>query len=193
MINAIITVIWGLAGFVMIPDTPQKANPWAFWFKKEDSENASRRLARENRMEMKPITWAAAKYDFFLRFIRSSMLTACRRTFRNWPVYMVAVMYISMVLGTSGWSYFNLFLKAMTNSDGSARWSTEEINLIPIGGSVITVAFGKSADQSSRASLAQTDIRSMDLGIPVRHLEDKMGVGSHARYILPFYCCRSLI
>lgn len=51
-------------------------------------------------------------------------------------------MYIAMVLGTSGYNYFNLFLKSIKNSDGSARWTTVQVNLIPIGGSAINVVFG---------------------------------------------------
>jgi hypothetical protein len=49
-----------------------------------------------------------------------------------------------MVLATSGYNYFNLFLKSIKNSDGSSRWSREQVNLIPIGGSAINVVFGMS-------------------------------------------------
>ncbi|KAL4794278.1 major facilitator superfamily domain-containing protein [Aspergillus venezuelensis] len=124
VINAIITVIWGLAGFFMLPDTPQKPNPWSFWLKKTHTEYALHRLDRENRLSMKPVTWAAAK-----------------RTFSTWLVYAIGAMYIAMVIRTSGYNYFNLFLKSITNSDGSPRWSTEQVNLIPLGGNIITVAF----------------------------------------------------
>ncbi|KJK78045.1 hypothetical protein H634G_06628 [Metarhizium anisopliae BRIP 53293] len=124
VINAIITVIWGLAGYFMIPDSPGSPNPWAFWFKRVHSEYALHRLERENRLDAKPITWAAAK-----------------RTFSTWLVYVIGVMYIAMVLGTSGYNYFGLFLKSIKNSDGSPRWTTVQVNLIPIGGSAINVVF----------------------------------------------------
>lgn len=68
VINAIITVIWGLAGYFMIPDSPGSPNPWAFWFKRVHSEYALHRLERENRLDAKPITWAAAKYVPFIAF-----------------------------------------------------------------------------------------------------------------------------
>ncbi|KAK2616998.1 hypothetical protein QQS21_000087 [Conoideocrella luteorostrata] len=124
VINAIITVIWGFAGYFMIPDSPRNPNPWAFWFKRVHSEYALQRLERENRLDAMPITWAAA-----------------RRVFTTWLVYVIAVMYIAMVLGTSGYNYFGLFLKSIKNSDGSSRWLPEEVNLIPIGGSAINVVF----------------------------------------------------
>ncbi|RSM14452.1 hypothetical protein CDV31_005469 [Fusarium ambrosium] len=124
VVNAIITVLQGAAGYFMIPDYPNNPNPRAIWFKRTHAELAMHRLDREGRVDIKPITWAAAK-----------------RTFTNWLVYVITVMYIAMVVGTLGYNYFNLFLKALTNSDGTRRWSIEEVNLIPIGGSVITVVF----------------------------------------------------
>lgn len=66
IINAIITVVQGALGYFMIPDSPQKPNPWAFWFKTTHAEYALHRLERENRVDMKPITWAAAKYVYWL-------------------------------------------------------------------------------------------------------------------------------
>ncbi|KAJ2975006.1 hypothetical protein NQ176_g5759 [Zarea fungicola] len=124
IVNAIITVFWGLAGYVMIPDMPNKPNPWAIWYKKVHSELALGRLARTNRVDAKPISWAGAK-----------------RTFTHWLVYIIGALYIAMVLGTSGADYFGLFLKSIHLADGSPRWKPTDINLIPIGGSAITVVF----------------------------------------------------
>lgn len=124
VINGIMTVIWGFAGFFMIPDLPNKPNPLAFWFKKVHGELSIERLARNGRAEPKHMSWAAAK-----------------RTFSGWVVYFIAILYIATVLGTYGYVYFNLFLKSLTNPDGSQRWSTAEVNAIPIGGSAINVVF----------------------------------------------------
>ncbi|RFU24354.1 hypothetical protein B7463_g11988, partial [Scytalidium lignicola] len=57
VINAIITVVWGLAGFFMIPDLPNNPNPRAFWFRKIDPEISLERLARNGRAELKKMTW----------------------------------------------------------------------------------------------------------------------------------------
>ncbi|KAM0742377.1 hypothetical protein ACQRIT_002554 [Beauveria bassiana] len=124
VVNAIITVFWGFAGYFMIPDMPNKPNPWSFWFKRVHSELALGRLARTNRIDAKPISWSGA-----------------RRTFTNWLVYVIAILYIAMVLGTSGADYFGLFLKSVHTSDGARRWTTTDVNVIPIGGSAITVVF----------------------------------------------------
>lgn len=124
VINAIITVCWGFLGFVMIPDLPNNPNPRAFWFKKAHGEIAMSRLLRHNRAEPKKMTWAGA-----------------RRTAKSWLAYFVSILYIATVLGTYGNVYFSLFLKSLTNSDGSKRWSTAQVNVIPIGGSAINVVF----------------------------------------------------
>lgn len=125
MINAIITVVWGFLGIVMLPDYPNKCNPRAFWFTRNDQELAIGRLIRHKRAEPRPVTWASAK-----------------RTFSSWVVYFVAVLYAGTVLATYGYVYFGLFLKAQLRPDGSRRWTTEEVNVIPIGGGAINVAFG---------------------------------------------------
>jgi len=124
VINAIITVVWGSLGFMMLPDYPNKPNPRAFWFNRNHGELSMARLVRHNRAEPKPISLAAVK-----------------RTFSGWTVYFVAVLYISTVLASYGYVYFSLFLKAMKLPDGSRRWTVEEVNVIPIGGSAINVLF----------------------------------------------------
>ncbi|OAA62130.1 Major facilitator superfamily transporter [Cordyceps fumosorosea ARSEF 2679] len=139
VVNAVITVVWGLAGYFMIPDMPNKPNPWAFWFKKVHSELALSRLARTNRVDAKPISWSGARLVSLISLVhtRLGMSNAgpspCRRTFTHWLVYIVAVLYIAMVLGTSGADYFGLFLKSVRRSDGSQRWTTTDVNVIPIG------------------------------------------------------------
>lgn len=124
VINAIITVVWGFAGFFMIPDTPNNPNPRAFWFKKVHAELSMERLARNGRAEPEKMSWAGI-----------------RRTFSGWVVYFIAILYIATVLGTYGYVYFSLFLKSLKNPDGSPRWSVSEVNAIPIGGSAINVVF----------------------------------------------------
>ncbi|KPM44466.1 hypothetical protein AK830_g2096 [Neonectria ditissima] len=124
IINGIITVIWGVAGVFMMPDLPNNPNPRAFWFRKGDAELAMERLARHRRAEPRKMTWAGVK-----------------RTFSSWVVYFIVVLYVATVLGTYGNVYFSLFLKSLTNADGSPRWSVTEVNVIPIGAYGINVAF----------------------------------------------------
>lgn len=61
IVNAIITVVWGFLGFIMIPDFPSKPNPWAFWFGKEDAELAVERLIQNDRADSKKMTWVGVR------------------------------------------------------------------------------------------------------------------------------------
>ncbi|KAI1637259.1 major facilitator superfamily transporter [Biscogniauxia mediterranea] len=124
VINGIMTVVIGFLGFFMLPDLPNRPNPRAFWFKQGHAKLAMDRLERHGRAEPKKMTWAAAK-----------------RTFSSWMVYYIAVMYIAAVLAQTGYQYFNLFLKALKNPDGTPRWTTSQVNAIPIGGNAINVVF----------------------------------------------------
>ncbi|WYZ40239.1 hypothetical protein EsH8_IV_000580 [Colletotrichum jinshuiense] len=124
VINAIMTVMVGALGFFLLPDMPNNPNPRAFWFKKEHGKLAMDRLERHGKAEPQEMTWAAA-----------------RRAFKSWVIYFIPVLYIATVLETYGSNYFNLFLKSLKNADGTAKWTTSEINAIPIGASAINVVF----------------------------------------------------
>ena len=124
VINAIMTVVWGFAGFAMIPDLPNKPNPRAVWFRRIHAELSMERLARHGRAAPKRMSWSAV-----------------RRTFSGWVVYFMTVLYSASVLGTYGYVYFNLFLESVKNPDGTHRWSTAQVNAIPIAGSAINVVF----------------------------------------------------
>ncbi|KAF2765340.1 putative allantoate permease [Teratosphaeria nubilosa] len=124
VVNAVITVVWGVLGIFMLPDYPNRANPRAFWFDRRHGEMAMQRLVRHERAEPRKVTLAAFK-----------------RTFSGWTVYFIAVLYAGTVLASYGYNYFSLFLKAQKRSDGTRRWSTEEVNVIPVGGGAVNVVF----------------------------------------------------
>lgn len=124
IINCVMTIVVGLAGFFMLPDYPSRPNPRAFWFTPDHARMAQERLERHGRAESKKITWAAAK-----------------RTAGMWVSYFIPLLYIGTVLAQYGYNYFGLFLKSVKKSDGTARWSTSEVNAIPIAGGAINVVF----------------------------------------------------
>lgn len=124
IINCVMTIVVGVAGFFMLPDYPHNPNPRAFWFTPIHARTAQKRLEREGRADAKKITWTAAK-----------------RTAKLWLAYLIPIIYITTVIASYGYNYFNLFLKSVTNADGTKRWSSSQVNSIPIGGGAINVAF----------------------------------------------------
>jgi len=60
-----------------------------------------------------------------------------------WIAYFIPALYILTALGPYGYNYFNLFLKSLKNPDGTPRWTTEQVNAIPIAGGAINIVCGK--------------------------------------------------
>ncbi|KAK4466849.1 putative transporter [Cladorrhinum samala] len=122
IINGVMTLAVGVAGFFMIPDYPKLPNPRAFWLSAEHAGMATERLDRHGRSDTKRITWSSAK-----------------RTSTMWIAYFIPALYILTALGPYGYNYFNLFLKSLKNPDGTPRWTTEQVNAIPIAGGAINI------------------------------------------------------
>jgi len=61
VINGVMTVLVGVAGFFMLPDYPNRPNPRAAWLTDEHVSLAGERLERHGRAEAKRITWESAK------------------------------------------------------------------------------------------------------------------------------------
>ncbi|KAK3693168.1 MFS general substrate transporter [Podospora appendiculata] len=122
IINGVITLLVGLAGYFMLPDYPNAPNPRAAWLSPAHIAMAGERLSRHGRADAKRITWASA-----------------RRTSAMWITYAIPLLYIGTVLAPYGYNYFNLFLASLREPDGAPTWTTEQVNAIPIAGGAINV------------------------------------------------------
>jgi len=90
-----------------------------------------------------------------------------------WITYLIPILYITTVLAPYGYNYFNLFLKSLTNPDGTPRWTTEQVNAIPIAGGAINVVFGTPPPSIFLKSLL-TARHSLDMGHIVRRISDEV-------------------
>ncbi|KAF7557695.1 hypothetical protein G7Z17_g397 [Cylindrodendrum hubeiense] len=125
IINSVMTVVLGFFGFVMLPDTPNRPNPWSkWWFSAKHARIAADRLDRFGRAEARKITWAATK-----------------RTAGMWITYYIAAYWVVSGLSGGALGYFALFLKNLTDDQGNPIWTTKQVNTIPIGGGGIQVFF----------------------------------------------------
>jgi hypothetical protein len=86
VINAIMTVALGLAGFIMIPNWPDKPNPWAIWMKPHHYEIALARTARFKRASNKKFTWSTVKRSVKLPLF-----------------YLIPCLYVATVLAQAGY------------------------------------------------------------------------------------------
>lgn len=80
------TVALGLAGFVMIPNWPDKPNPWAIWMKPHHYAIAQARTARFKRASNKKFTWSTVKRSVKLPLF-----------------YLIPCLYVATVLAQAGY------------------------------------------------------------------------------------------
>ncbi|WVQ94360.1 hypothetical protein IAU59_001439 [Kwoniella sp. CBS 9459] len=119
VVNAIITVVFAGYGYIGVPGYPNKPNPWSFWLRPIDVETAQKRMARINRSLPKGWSLKAVK----------SLVTS--------PVNWVSQVKLGLAWGFG--LYFNLYLKSLTNDDGTKKFTVEQLNLIPIASACISV------------------------------------------------------
>ncbi|WVQ74117.1 hypothetical protein IAR50_003707 [Cryptococcus sp. DSM 104548] len=117
VINAIITVTIATWGFFGCPDYPNRPNPVGKWLKPRHVEVALRRMGNQGRAL--PVGWS-------WRTVKSLVSRP-----QNWAIWAAYSIYSQAGTGTG---YFNLWLKSLTNDDGTARYTT-----IPIAVSCLNI------------------------------------------------------
>ncbi|KAJ4393502.1 hypothetical protein N0V93_002714 [Gnomoniopsis smithogilvyi] len=117
IINGVCTLVIAIAAFFILPGYPDRPNPLSkFYLTPRHIEIAQ---ARARRVARKPQIGITVKS--FLR------------CFSYWQLWAVAVAW---PFG-GNWqptNYFNLWLKSLTNADGTKRYSTAMLNYLPIAG-----------------------------------------------------------
>ncbi|KAM5350693.1 hypothetical protein ACJ41O_007198 [Fusarium nematophilum] len=120
IINGVCTILVALGAFVLLPGYPERQNPLSkFYLKPKHMEIAQARVRRIGRKPQAPIT------------IKSFL-----RCFSFWQLWALAIFWPlggNMVPS----NFFNLWLKSLTNSDASPRYSVGMLNYLPIVGQAI--------------------------------------------------------
>ncbi|TIB37589.1 hypothetical protein E3P86_02129 [Wallemia ichthyophaga] len=124
--NGIITVIIAISGFFLIPDALQSSH--AIWMTNNMREIAEERFTRTG--YRKPI-----KLTFQQFFI------LIRKGVTSWITYAFTLTYAFWSWSQDANTWFTLFLKSVTNSDGSKRFTNNQLTSIPIGGYVLQIVF----------------------------------------------------
>ena len=101
IINAIMTVVVGALGFVLLPDTPNNVNPRAIWFKKGHAQLAMERLERHGRADLGSMAPGSAHARWMRGRIRrialaaTTMLAATLTAACSAPSVCTAVDYVA--------------------------------------------------------------------------------------------------
>lgn len=124
IISGAITIGQGLIGFVIIPDTP--AYTRAIWLTDVEKE-----ISRERMRGFGANT---------SKLIPASVL---KRKLRKLIVHPVTYFYL-LAFALAAWAhranaYFVLYLESLTDASGNRRYSTYQVNVIPLGGYALQI------------------------------------------------------
>lgn len=120
-----ITIGQGLLAFVTIPDSP--AITRAIWLTKDE-----RQLARDRMDEFGATT---------SRIVPVAVLKAKLRQLIVHPVtYFVMVSFALSAWSSRANSYFVLYLETIKDSAGNRKYSTYDVNILPLGGYALQIA-----------------------------------------------------
>jgi ACS family pantothenate transporter-like MFS transporter len=120
-----ITIGQGLLAFITIPDSP--AITRAIWLSKDE-----RQLARD-RMDSFGATTS--------RIVPISVLKTKLRQLIVHPVtYLVMISFALSAWSSRANSYFVLYLESIKDSAGNRKYSTYEVNILPLGGYALQIA-----------------------------------------------------
>ncbi|KAF2772088.1 MFS general substrate transporter [Teratosphaeria nubilosa] len=110
VVDGIITIVIGVYGLVVFPDTPEKTT--AFYLSAEERQRCVERLVEDDRQPVGTFSW-----DIF-----TSVLT-------SWQFYVLSILWVfwETTVGKVGNTAFQLFLKY----DTKHQWSLYDINNIP--------------------------------------------------------------
>ncbi|KAJ5621426.1 Major facilitator superfamily domain general substrate transporter [Penicillium herquei] len=120
IINGVITIFVALVAFFVLPGFVCHAwflSPTILLMSREEiAQDRNRRVGRKPQIGITPKTFL--------------------RAFKFWHVWMFAIAW-SIGTGTTPSNYFNLWLESLTNSDGTAKYSTAMLDYLPIAGQAI--------------------------------------------------------
>jgi hypothetical protein len=147
IINCIMTLVLGVAGFFMLPDSPSDPNPLAKWFTKRHAEISLERLDRVGRTQPRAISWAAARYvvteESSVARVLLTHTLKFRRVLCHWTTWLIPLIFWLCGESSEGTAFFGVFLKALKDSTGKPIWNSTQVNVIPIAGGAVTVVMRK--------------------------------------------------
>lgn len=124
IISGIMTIFWGFIGLLVIPDSP--AITRALWL-----TDAEKELSRLRMSDCGVKTSSIIPFKTLVHKLKLLVLS---------PIsYLFLAAYLQFAWSQRANSYFLLFLKGLTNADGTPRYSVYTVNLIPLGGYGISI------------------------------------------------------
>lgn len=125
IIAGAITMGQGLLAFITVPDSP--AITRALWLSKSERQLARERMGDFGAKTSTLIPWAVLKQKL-------------QRLVRHPVTYLVMVSFALSAWAHRANAYFVLYLESIKNPDGSRKYSTYQVNILPLGGYALQIA-----------------------------------------------------
>ncbi|KAI8165090.1 Pantothenate transporter liz1 [Colletotrichum sp. SAR 10_70] len=124
VVSGIMTIVWGLYGFLVIPDAPTTTR--ALWLTKEERVLAASRMAKSGTTTQEIIKGRA-------------LWNKVKKLLTSPVAYLFLAAYLQFAWSQRANSYFLLYLKGLKDGEGNALYSVYTVNLIPLGGYAISI------------------------------------------------------
>lgn len=124
IVSGVITIVWGIVGFLAIPDSP--AITRAFYLSESERQMSQSRMSDLGTKTAELISGRV-------------LLRRLRRLFASPVTYLFLAAYLQFAWSQRANSYFLLYLKGLKNESGEALYSVYTVNLIPLGGYAISI------------------------------------------------------
>ncbi|KAI1497915.1 major facilitator superfamily domain-containing protein [Biscogniauxia marginata] len=124
IVSGVITIVWGVLGFLVIPDSPNITR--ALYLTQSEKE-----LSRFRMVDSGTTTST---------LISSKVLARKVQLLIRSPIsYLFLAAYLQFAWSQRANSYFLLYLQGLKNSGGQPLYSVYTVNLIPLGGYAISI------------------------------------------------------
>ncbi|KAF8243407.1 MFS general substrate transporter [Wilcoxina mikolae CBS 423.85] len=119
-LNGIMTVFVAVAGYAIIPDSPNDSRAW--WLSARGREISQRRMQRAGKS-----VGSSGEVQSLGDWLRLTVRLAC-----EWKLWAFGAAYALWSFSQNANAWYPLYLKSLTLPDGSRRFSVEQVNLVPI-------------------------------------------------------------
>lgn len=124
IIAGCITIGQGLLAFIAVPDSP--AITRALWLSKSERQLARDRMGDFGANTSRLIPWAVLRRKL-------------QKLVKHPVTYLVMVSFALSAWAHRANAYFVLYLESITNPDGGRKYSTYEVNILPLGGYALQI------------------------------------------------------
>lgn len=167
-----ITIGQGLVAFVAVPDSP--AITRAIWLTEDEKKLSRARMGDAGTTTSRLIPWPVLRHKL-------------RRVVAHPVTYLVMVSFALSAWAHRANAYFVLYLESIKNPDGSRRYSTYQVNILPLGGYALQIVTSIGLNALSDWKHWRWQVSIASNAVSVLFLAILSGWPANDKVVLAFY------